>query len=1367
MINREYIKNSILLCSTSNGQLFKRTFFIVKKLDDGEGASCVCYEAYHENSGKGILKEFYPKDGYSLERTSNSQLILSNEFGAAKESFLKKEREYIKPYEMLLNAKQKNEYQELNTFIPAFEIYYGCDENGKIIGTTYIWSPEPELETFSTICNEIHKNPNDEPERKLITVLTAIESLVKCLCLLHAAGFVHRDIKPSNFGFIKRGNDTLTQNISLFDINSIISVYQHCDDVVTSMGYSEPEAFSIEADNQTDIYSVGATLFHALIDTDETKANNYLYKDGYFEEIHKMIDSSRLIKASEANSHHRLRNILSTILKKCLGNRNSRYENCDELLEDIESALFYALPAEIAKKNQSGEKWILTDIEKSLDIHKDKNSFLSMQYHLFENPLYECCSNDEREINILLLGFGNYGQKFMDACLQTGQMIDKTLNVFVYNDDNVDKEIYLDERPALREYFNIDGAFSLNNQVNSYGNIYFRNAVFNRKKYSDNLEVIQEILSSNSQNGGYHIHYAFIALGEDSLNLSTAKALKKETNNCIINYISENSGIPHSQNRLRPVPINIDVSKNSAYDSIERMAFNTHLVWEKNLNIDYKKVKDDFRKKYNHDSCVSSVLALKYKLHSFGIELTENNTNEVANKFEKAINDYPLIIDQLIWIEHRRWVAEKLCLGWSQITNLEYCISGGTKNERNKQHVCIIRSESNQNLHLELQKNPNFMDTASQKDLKKLDDLDRMSVDLHRMYAKKAADLRKEGNILTGPLLSSIRDQIEENKESIIAFQEWMVCLKDVWNGERGKVYLYKGLKEAFIDSIKNLPSSKRISISNQIKAFDRNFYPILASMEYRDWKQDDTAFINNIPFILTYTEDTYLAIPYKTGDIGTIFSNVASATVINPKNILYLYSISNDQDTKELKESIPYLVQYMRRKHFNANVGFLLVDNSKKRNKNDDLSIVKEIRTLGDGKIRFVEILLSIDDSSKLIIDFLKKRSRGKSFFALEKNDTEISKSLQKYNLFSSYRYDSYHMCFYDLLNCEILKYIRKNPYITIADIISTNLISSSQNSPEFYADYEILWEKYNENRTDWRLLCNKLKTQAEKNDILVSFNPQKKTRRINEYSYILPYDCIKNIKKILNGLVERNVIESKSHVVGFSSDSCFVKIYGYYDLYTEFNQLFSNIYILMNDENIVIESDDSNGTIHVIVNNLHVSGFIPNKNEKKSILNLLLFFQSKGYIINLSMDSKDLLSFMYSTKTIKDLLTHEDKIVEIYTYHKTKEIGPVFDDMASNFITDFDDLLGQVKISCVLTKGFRTLFVVCKSIEDKTNHDFFSSLSKLVKKIGINATLVFIDDTAETNKIYTNSNKLIFVNKLEEINNIGTTLQKIINKK
>ena len=302
------------------------------------------------------------------------------------------------------------------------------------------------------ICKEIHRHPHVRPEYNLVTVLSAVQTLAKCVCALHSAGIIHRDIKPSNFGFTKRRGETLTQTLTMFDIDSLCSIWDESPDTIVTEGYTEPEAGYKECSNQTDIYSIGATLFTAVVITDETRASGYLYREDYYEYLKRMIAESELMIASEANSHPRLRNLLVSILKKCLCERKQRYQNCEALIADLSEALFYALPPEVAKKSRRGEKWILSEVERSLDAGTEKNSSLSILYSLYEHPLYRHIRKDEEKLNVLIIGFRNYGQKFLDACLQIGQMRGTELNVTVVTDDDTDREIYLSERPISGKY---------------------------------------------------------------------------------------------------------------------------------------------------------------------------------------------------------------------------------------------------------------------------------------------------------------------------------------------------------------------------------------------------------------------------------------------------------------------------------------------------------------------------------------------------------------------------------------------------------------------------------------------------------------------------------------------------------------------------------------------------------------------------------------------------------------------------------------------------------------------------------------------------------------------------------------------------
>ena len=1381
MNKRKYLKNKILLCAVSDGIVFKRTFTITKMIND-EGAFSICYEAYHEKSGRGVLKEFYPKNILGLVRDKNGQLLCSSDFHELNKNFTELEKEYIQPYEMLLAAKQSDSNQDISTFIPIFEIYHGCDEYGNIIGTTYIWTPTPELETFDVICKKIHESPTYKPEHKLLTVLTAIDSLTKCICILHSMGVIHRDIKPSNFGFLKRGDQTLTQTLSLFDINSLCSVYANDTTAIGTRGYMEPEAGYETADNQTDIYSIGATLFRAIVVSDEIEKNGGNYKTEYYDRLNEFVDDSLLIQASEANSHPRLRNILTTMLRKCLCERTYRYARCEEILSDLQIALFYALPSEFTQLRQDNQKWILADVEKLLDTQKDRNSSLAIQYHLYKNPLYQSCP-DSDSINVLIVGLGKHGQKFLDICLQNGQLRNKKLNVVVVSDDVAFKEIYLSERPALPNFFNIDGA---NSDDENYGNVSFIITKLNEEEGVDTTALENLICQCHDNQPP---HYIFVALGQDELNYKVAQTFKTSTEildiNCFISYIYENNKMQQKDSGICPLYINKDIKKLALYPEIERMAFNTHLVWEKNLNIGLRSIKSDYKRNYNHDSCISSVFSLKYKLFSMGINLDVFSFSEAAKIFKEIIFNKKnrTLRNELIWIEHRRWVTEKICSGWRTLQDIEQCISSSnTKNEKQKLHICIRKSRPDQKLAHEYTDLTKW-DTMSETELSKLDDLDRMSVELHLMFLKKAKLIKEIHNPLLNNILIGISTLIDDNKQAVTAFEEWLACMRDIQNGDISKAPLYKSLKNTFLKITDKFTSERKIALEEQINALETIFRPILASMEYRNFKNDDMALVDNIPFILTYTEEAYLVVPFAFGDNTSVFGNVSAATVAGPSNIIYLCLVETNEDFNALCEYVPYVIEYMRKKNFNANVEFVLICKNTKNFVIDELK--ESLLEVGNGKIRQIKIItFSYPESiSRKLKSYLKQRAKNKRFFALEKNSTILSYMLQGsglYNSFASYSFDSYNIKFYDIDGCDMLEYITKRPYITVSDMATFNLSSGERGvQSEFFEDYKELWAKYCEKPGFWKLTCDILAEYSDKNDIIASFRRTQQHEKSNDakiYTYILPSMCRKTVSKIIDYLKTQEILEKESYVRNYTADSCQVVIADRCNALAEYDSLFANVYALMLPDDVRLFLDTKRHEVKVIFNGLVVKDLQITGSRPAEILSLLKFFKNKGYILDLcvnqNQDTK--ISFTYATGTIKELLTTAGKILEIYTSHKVKELGK-FDDVASSFEVNWKGTEVKSEFDCVLTKGFRSLFVECKARSD-ISQEFYFKLTALAHQFGINAKAVLVADTQEKsfhdNAAFNAMQRkrgdmldVITIWKPDEINDIGHTLLKIIN--
>lgn len=1388
MIERRALKDSVLVCGESDGKRFTRRFKIVKKVS--EGAFSLCYEAYHEGSGRGILKEFYPKSAaIAAERNAQGQLFFPEGLEAARKQFQDQLRQYLEAYHMLTAAKQKQEYAELETFIPDFEIYYGCDEEKNIIGTAYIWT-STKLESFEKLCEEIHKKPAEAPEQKMVTALRAVESLAKCICMLHKEGLVHRDIKPSNFGFIRRGSEVLTQTLTMFDVDSICSVFDPPEELMGTEGFMEPEAAFEQPNNLTDIYAIGATLFYAVAGSDETKSSGYYYREDYYPQLRDLINTSDLVCASEANSHPRLRDALTRILEKSLCVRGRRYSCCEEQLEDLETALYYALPSEIAKKVRNGEQWVLQDALRSLDREKVKNTYLAIQYHLYRHPLYTDLPEEAPVLNIMLAGFGSVGQKFLDACLQVGQLPGKKLSVTVLTDDLEDKTLYLTDRPQLADFYDFDS--SLGGGEESYGSVRFVQLSFSEKSSKKNVDLLQDYLCNLGEEE--QPHYIFVALGDDVASQTAAGACREAAQvleiSCQISCVCEKSHFPaRKYPGILPVFVGADIKKDPLSMEIERMAFNCHLVWEKNLNVDFRSVKADFLRPYNHDSCVANVLSLKYKLYGIGIDLDKAGPYKAAVLMEgrgltsgKKNNE---VKNELIWLEHRRWVTEKLCMGWRSIQDPEECADGVTRDERAKRHLCIRRSRPDQMLAARFAANDHALwDTAAESELEKLDDLDRMSVLLHRAYVRRAEEIRKK-NLLTGSIMRGIRMLLEGNKEASRAFQEWYVCLQDIWNGDRGKGRLYQGLKNDFLEAAAGLPESGKKALQEQIKAFEALFDPIRLSTEYRDWKQDDAALIENIPFILTYTENAYLVIPFETGGSTQEFHNVASATVVNPARILYLFLAEKKQDLEELGRSLPYISAYMKKKEIRAETELIAICRGNVFTGSQE-DAEDMLRRQSGGRLRRIR-MIQAEDTEVFVREleaYLRQRSRGKTIFALERNETGLSRLLEGaglYSRFPSYSFDSQQALFSTSSDAVMFRFIRKKNFITAADMASVRRSAGTgSRQPEFYEDYKNLWARYSENPLAWKLLCRTLSDHAANKDILAAFRIKEERDKIRQAQlrrYLLPFSCSRSAGRIVNYLVESGAAEKGSCVEAFSSGACQVRILDRCNYADQYDRLFAAVYELMDPDAIRVWTEAKSHTVRAAFDDLRADGILIGGNRKSQFLALLRYFQNKGYITRLREEADDKVSFVYATRQIKELLTTEGKMLEIYTYHMAKETGQ-FDDVVSSYEIeweDTDDLRNE--FDCILTRGFKTLFVECKA-RAELEQNYYFKIAGLARQFGVNTTAVMIADTREkeggeraaVNEMQRKRGEMmnvITIWKREEINNIGQTLLRIINGK
>ena len=747
------------------------------------------------------------------------------------------------------------------------------------------------------------------------------------------------------------------------------------------------------------------------------------------------------------------------------------------------------------------------------------------------------------------------------------------------------------------------------------------------------------------------------------------------------------------------------------------MAFNTHLIWEKSLDLDFKTIKREFRKPYNHDSSISSVIALKYKLITLGIDLDSVPADEAARRYSALISEdnekAEKIRDELIWIEHRRWVSEKICKGWTCQKDLESLISGPARDEKSRKHICLLHSRPDQLLKKLFMNTDRTWDQITEQEFDALDDLDKLSVRMHRIYAGKASAVRSS-KLLRNTLLSGIKSTIEGKPESLWAFNEWYSCINNIWNGDSTKLLLYRSRKDQFAETAKLFSPETQKAVIQQIRAFDRFFHPVLASMEYKDWKQLDTAFIDNIPFVLTYTEKINLIIPYNADTAADqLFSNVSSATIIRPDRIIYLYQADEDGNVQNLLNTLPLVLTYMDNRRINASVEFIIGSSAA----HDGEETESVIRNLSNGRIRNTAIISGLLPAAEELYSYLPQ---GRSVTAAERNKTELSDQLEAagfYDRFAAFSFDPAEKSFDTSAGCDLFGYIRKDTFITTRDLaLFDAAVSVRSEKPEFFEDYEMLWDKYAEDPETWQQLCRLLGGHSETHDCIARFC--KTDRKKSEtYQYVIPAFCWFGASEAVKQLKDGKILSDGGVSAGYSTDSCIVKLTDPYGLKKEYDELFRNVYALADPSalSVKVTGSDSAG---IWFDDLIVSGMQIDEDAGKGMIGLLGYLEEKGYLIALKYDH-DRVSFTYASRQIKQLLTSPARIVELYVYHSARNMG-VYDDVSLGTLHTCSEKGGDLPC-CLMTRGFTSTIMLFDEVEELPQSD---------TGYGINTTVISAKD-------------------------------------
>lgn len=914
MEKREILSPGALLCLRRSAASTPETWEIGGTV--GEGGACVCYNAMC-GSKSGRLKEHYPLDNLGRPLFNRHE----KGFLSAPAPILSRESEDFKrAYELIENAKSGEGGALLNNFIPPYELLLG--EGGSV----YVWTPDDKQGlSFDRYLREVRSNIADKPEHKLYNILSAVTTLSDCIRVLHREGLLHLDIKPSNFLVLYDGEFNIKPSgISLFDVNTLYPIDSPAFRAAGTEHYCAPELLAGRGDNRSDIYSIGAMLLRAIVFSEDGTEHSYHSEE--YEQLDAILAEAPLLRASDANSNVFLRHTLAQILKNCLARRSAmRYSCCEELIADLKKATAFLLPQVAGDELGEGKRLALLDAESA----KNRSSAAVLHDLLFRNPPEKNLAEGEDELSVLVLGTGTYGQKFMDIVLQSCQIPGKKLSIHAFSrSPELDKDVYLRLRPALCEFVCIDGKCSSHD---SWAEIYFHALPLGMGGGSeDSLRRLLRLCGGKA-------HFAFVALGKDELNEhvaeALAEALSRRGNSCDIHYAAQTEK-QCSDSLAHPLWVNAPLSAKSIDPRLEKWAFNAHLCWMGGEKADIALAKRQLRRKYNLESSLAYALSLPSKLRSVGID--EASPEKAAEAFSRMLlqPENEAMLGALVAMEHRRWVLEKVCSGWrsprlggGEADLLGGILRGDMKDLRRRCHPCILRSGEAMPLKSfseEMWATPGSWD-------EKLDELDSLSVRLHRLCLRRMENLRSDA--VLGEV-AIIRRSLAGCEAAMRAFERYRRNLKSLLDGSGRAALRFNGCENALISALDALDNAQRDEIRRKLHGLRREIFPALHALLRRDYKQSDEELIRRIPFVLTYSPMSddgasiwdddesspakeYRPTPVPTGDIvlppellgltERIAENVHDVWAAERMGEGWVYGEYRDSELKTTPDLVPY----------------------------------------------------------------------------------------------------------------------------------------------------------------------------------------------------------------------------------------------------------------------------------------------------------------------------------------------------------------------------------------------------------------------------------------------------------------------------
>lgn len=838
------------------------------------------------------------------------------------------------------------------------------------------------------------------------------------------------------------------------------------------------------------------------------------------------------------------------------------------------------------------------------------------------------------------------------------------------------------------------------------------------------LEVYCSLIFAESQDiktdKSKDLKYVFVSTNDDDNNIAIAKSYKEEADGDILTAYVVDEEIHVYALDEREEREQYDVFKLiESEEVLDEMAFNTHFIWEGTGNIDIENAKKRFYDdEYNQASSREFVLSIPYKLASLGIKFS--SLDDAIEKLTKS-EDYSKYMAVLAYLEHRRWVISLLTSGYSPMkfddgkVSYQSCIDRkSVKDKKNKIHPCLVRSSVETPLSSGIySENKKLWDKPSDED-KNLDELDLFSVSIHREMLNSAKKLKKD----TAERQDLI-DHIEDLKSIVCPERTGVVSFVTLSEEDR----IIRKNFDRYVFCIKNIVD-KSLPYSVQFETYERDLLSCVTDI-------DAINLISDIRSIMFPALEACLYRDYKKYDMDFV-------------------------------ERLPFILSY--RKEPTIGIVFNVVDGVTNTNQ-DMFKNVASATALYAKKIYYICRITEKTNLKLLTSKITELRNyfvyRGfdeilafRVYFdsVCEKTEKEAGKVFEK--LLDKDIIDEYSTLRADfneivsdakewVSDCDYYDGVNQISESAFENAIFTReIIDSKIRYFEFDSKNRKFVNKVNSELLDFVPLSSFIQVE----DMFALMKAEDKEFNYQDYS-----DTYLDYWNVYSG----NEID----IPQISNEN---KKFAYCAM------CWTQVCKILQGKNV------TNRRIELNSNSVNEYGPL----QAEVIVKMLNKLKEKGIIKTLNITGSGLnrtVSATFTSAKAKAMFDKAGDVLETYVYFEACKQS-WFDDIQTGYKFKWEK--GEVvnELDCVLTKGYSSIFVECKSVI-AAEEGFYLTLDSLANKFGINCKKVLImvidtnPDNEDKKKAYKNyvsrGNQLdiVTLSTKHDLDNIGVKLREIMN--